>query len=616
MTMKKCIVIGLDGLEPSLVEQMFAAGELPNLWQLSRRGGFSRVRTTYPAQTPVAWSTFATGLNPGAHGIFDFLRRDPANYRPQLALVRYEQKNPFVPPKAVTLRRGRTVWERLTDHGVPSVVLRCPCSYPPEEGGGRVLSGMGVPDVRGGLGTGTFYTSDTTVQPGEGETVVHLDPAGGDVQSAGLPGPFHPRTGEPVRFELTIEADSARREVTMRSAGEPREIVVPEGSWSDWLRVKFKLGMLQSVRGTVRFYLRSVAPTLELYASPVNFDPESPLFPISAPSDYAGELARELGPYHTTGMVEDHAGLSNGRIDEEAFLAQCDDAWRERESMLFYELNRLEEGLLFCLFDTPDRVQHMFWRFREPDHPANNGGARNGFGHVIEEWYRRCDRTVGRVLEAADDETLVIVLSDHGFGTFRRGVHLNTWLYNQGLLALRDGHRPGADGGDLFRHVDWSRTKAYSLGLSGIYLNRQGRERQGIVSDEEAEPLKKAIARELSGIQDGEKQAIAVRSVTPRENVYHGDRTEEAPDLLVNFASGYRSSWGTALGDAPKGQFEDNTRRWAGDHIIDPHLVPGVLLMNRPFRGQDARLLDLAPTILDAFGAETDSAMEGASLLG
>src|SRR5262249_50294527 len=146
------------------------------------------------------------------------------------------------------------------------------------------------------------------------------------------------------------------------------------------------------------------------------------------------------------------------------------------------ELESFDEGLFYCLFDTPDRVQHMFWRYRESDHPANSGAGFQGeYRDVIDDCYRRCDAVIGKIAEFIDDDTLLIVLSDHGFNSFRRGVHLNTWLHDHGFLSLLGGIKPGPDAGDLLRQVDWRKTHAYALGLSGIYLNVQGREEQGIV---------------------------------------------------------------------------------------------------------------------------------------
>ena len=434
--LKKVIVIGLDGLEPTIVERMLDMGQLPNLERLRASGGFSRIATTTPAQTPVAWSTFATGTNPGGHGIFDFIRRDPQTYLPDLSLNRYESQGAFLPPRAVNLRRGTPLWQVLSDAGVGSTILRCPGTYPPDSSCGKMLSGMGVPDLRGGLGTPTFYSTDQDLAPRESEKVVQVRLRVDGVIETYLIGPRHPKDRTDIRFGLTIHPDRDSRRVLIHSAGSPAELEVREGHWSEWLSVRFKVGMFQSIRGMVRFHLNRLEPSFELYASPVNFDPEAPLFPISHPRDYAGRLAAAIGSYYTTGMVEEHTGLNNERIGEEAFLDQCNLAWREREAMMIHELEQFEEGLFFCLFDTPDRVQHLFWRYREPDHPANHGRPPDpALAGVIEDHYRRGDEVVGKALQFADDQTLVIVLSDHGFGSFRRGVNLNTTLYDFGLLA-------------------------------------------------------------------------------------------------------------------------------------------------------------------------------------
>ena len=261
------------------------------------------------------------------------------------------------------------------------------------------------------------------------------------------------------------------------------------------------------MRGMVRFHLIGCEPDLTLYASPINFDPNSPPFPISEPLEFAGELAGRIGLYYTTGMVEDHTGLNNERISEQAYLDQCAIVWNEREAMMLDALESFDRGLFYCLFDTPDRIQHLFWRFGEPDHPANLGMAPDPeFTQVIDDCYRRCDAVVGKALEFSDDETLFIALSDHGFTSFQRGVNLNTWLYDNGFLALKEGIKPGEAAGDLLRQVDWSRTRAYALGLSGIYLNIKGREEQGIVSPDEAETVRSALAQGLTGLVDRQRR--------------------------------------------------------------------------------------------------------------
>lgn len=603
-------------MDPRIVLRLLAAGELPNLALLREQGGFARIATTRPAQTPVAWSTFATGVNPGSHGIFDFIRRNPNTYTPELALNRYEQKNIFLPPKAVNLRRGVPVWDLLGAAGIGSTVLRCPCTYPADSVRGRMLSGMGVPDIRGGLGTSTYYTLDPDAQPRESEHIVRLQMLDENTFSSYLIGPRNPKASGDLRLEITVRVDRPGRRVVIQTGGTPTALEVQQGSWSDWLRVKFKMGLLQSVHGMVRFFLVRCEPELALYASPVNFDPDSPLFPISEPKEYVGDLAQHIGLFYTTGMVEDHAGLNNERISEAAYLDQCEIAWREREAMMLHELSSFQEGLFYCLFDTPDRIQHMFWRFIDAQHPANRGSAPDpDFCYAIDDCYRRCDAIVGKALSYLDENTLFISLSDHGFNGFRRGVNLNTWLFHNGFLALRDGVQPDESAGDMLRHVDWQHTRAYSLGLSGIYLNIQGREKQGIVPVDEAESVKTALAAKLTGLLDQECSAIAIRHVHLREAVYCGPFVEEAPDLLVDFSPGYRVSWSSSLGGFDKNVVQDNVKKWSGDHIVDPDQVPGVLFMNRNFIGQTPKLQDMAPTILAALGVPRGAVMEGESLL-
>ncbi len=607
-------MIGLDGLEPRIVGPMLDAGELPHLARIRARGGHSTVATTSPAQTPVAWSTFATGTNPGGHGIFDFLRRDPATYRPDIALSRHEPAGAFRPPRAVNLRRGEAIWDVLSAAGIESTVIRCPATYPPAPIRGNLLSGMGVPDLRGGFGTATLYSSDPSAEAREGERLVRVEGGSGRPIATALVGPFQPKDRVDATVPIEVDLDPIGRTATIRSAGSPGALAVREGDWSDWLRVEFKVGAFRSTAGIVRFYLARAGPEVELYASPIQFDPLAPAFPIAHPAGYSAEVAGEIGLFHTAGMVEDHGGLNNGRFDEAAFLDQADLAWREREAMLLRSLDRFDRGLLYCLFDTPDRVQHMFWRYRDPGHPLHEDDA--ALARAVEDQYRRSDLMVGHALEVADDRTLVIALSDHGFGPFRRAVHLNAWLHQNDLLALKPGIEAGPEAGDLLGGVDWSRTRAYSLGLGGIYLNLRGREGSGIVDPAEAEGLKSEIARGLAGLVDPASGSAPIRGVPTRERLYSGPFVAEAPDLLVHFESGYRASSGTSMGGVGAEVFEDNRKKWSGDHIVDPGLVPGVLFLDRPCRlDGPPRMEDLAPTILGALGVPKGPAMEGRSLI-
>jgi len=608
------VVIGLDGLDPGITEGMMASGELPHLARLGGRGGYAPVATTMPAQTPVAWSTFAVGANPGAHGIFDFLRRNPATYLPEIGLYRHEHKSRILPPRAVNLRGGVPVWERLSRAGIPSTVLRHPCTYPPAPFKGRLLSGIGVPDLRGGFGTYTYFTSEGAGRAGEGERVVQVDLAGDGRATLHLPGPLQPQGGELVRvLELQLEGASGAARITCPDGG--MELTARKGEWTGWATVTFRQGLLQKVWGLVRFLLLEMEP-LRLFASPVHFDPDHPIFPISHPWDYAPELARTLGGYSTLGLAEEHNGLTNARLDEEAFLAQSLDIMGERRSMMHHELSRFDEGFFYCLFGTPDRIQHMFWRFLEPEHPANrkNGGSHD-LARVIPEYYRKCDDVVGEALEHASEDTLFMVVSDHGFRSFQREFHLNTWLHEQGYLVLKPGVETGGGAGDLLRQVDWSRTRAYALGMAGLFLNVRGREAEGVVAPEDAAALREEIAGRLRGFRDQQRGVEAIRTAFPRERVYAGPYLEEAPDVLVGYAPGYRMASDAAMGGIGRELVTDNTRRWSGDHVVNPSEVPGVLFMNAPFHEAGPSLIDLAPTILKALGAPADEDLEGVSLL-
>ena len=613
----KVIVIGLDGLEPGIVETMLARGELPNLAKIRQAGSYQRVKTTYPAQTPVAWSTFATGVNPGGHGIFDFITRDPQTYQPDAALSQFERpKSLWAPPRVVNQRQGTPLWELLTRAGIPSTVLRCPCTFPPDRLHGRMLAGVGVPDLRGSQSKGTFYTQDSTIQPLENEQVVRL-PIGGEFKT-GIIGPRNTSKSpsSDALCDIRVRLDKPGRKLVVETGATPAKIEVGEKNWSEWVRFKFKLTALQSVHGIARLYVRQLEPFVEFYVSAVNFDPAAPLFPVSSPPDYAKELCGEIGMFSTLGMAEDHNGLNNGRLDESAYLELCHLVLAEREKIARFELDRFSEGFFFMLYDTPDRVQHMMWRFRDPKHPGFEDDRAREFATRIEEHYQRCDSLLTRVLEKADESTLLVVLSDHGFGAFRRAFDTNTWLWQNDLLALKDNRKPGEDMREGFSEVDWSRTYAYAVGLGGIYLNLKGREGAGIVPEgTEADRVRRAIQVGLGEFPDRGTQQPAVRSVVRREEIYSGPFTQNAPDLLVNFYPGFRVSWRTAVGGFSNELIEDNMRRWSGDHIVDPEAVPGVLFINRATRSQPAHMLDLAPTILNYLGVAAPSSMEGRSLL-
>jgi len=604
----RVIILAFDGMSPTIVEPMMAAGALPAFRKLRDMGCYRRLGTTNPPQSPVAWASFATGRNPGSHGVFDFIRRTPGSYIPEIVTTRFVKGSP------VKVRSGKAFWEYCAEAGIPAVVLACPVTFPPDDKCTRMLSGMGVPDLLGTQGTFSFFTTEAREAAGDvGGRVFVLPP--GDSFAAALPGPLRQGlTGKPTPLSVPFHIQLRREERRCVIQIDGTEVSVAEGAWSGWVHVRFLVGPLRSMHGLVRFHLVSTAPVFRLFATPVCTDPAKPWFPVSQPRSYVRELAAELGSFSTRGMPYETWGLNEGRISDDAFLAEARDLLGERIRIYSRELNRCRKGLLFCYFDYPDIIQHMFWRFSEP----GAAGTAPAPGEVIRDAYKRMDEIVALTLKELKPEDTLIVLSDHGFTSFQRSLNLNTWLRANGYLALTD---PGAPaGGPLFQDVDWSRTRAYALGFGGIYLNLRGREPEGIVSPgPEAQELKREIAAKLDTWMDLDRREKPVHRVYLREDIFHGGRTAEAPDLEVGTSESYGVSWQTALGEVPAGEIEDNARKWSGTHLVDPELVPGVLFCSRTMAETSPTLYSLFPTVLELFGirkrSEGEDAGEGVPLL-
>ena len=522
-------------------------------------------------------------------------------------------------PKPASLRVGKrqypAFWEALSEAGVPTTVVRWPITFPAEDVHGRVLSGLGAPDLRGGLGSYTFYSTREPAKGEEGREKVIVVQLRGGVASTFIPGPdVAGLTGSSqsrVPLAIRVHRDAGR--VTLTVGGQSKELAV--GEWSGFLRLRFKTGALSHVAGTAAFHLTAVTPHLQLYLSPVQVDPSDPAHLICSPSGYAAQLADAIGPFHTLGMPEDTKAVTEGRIDLDAFLHLCDRINGERERMLAHELGRFEDGLLALVADTTDRLQHMFWVTRDPRHPRHDAALAAKYRHVIPDTYRYADRLVGHVLDRADGATRVLVVSDHGFGPYRRSVHLNSWLADRGLLFRRDGPED-PEGGALFRGVLWEQTSAYAFGFGGIYVNLAGREGKGVIGPGvEQRTVCEQIASSLRDLRDPATGERPVRRVYFRDELYHGPLAPEGPDLVVGLKPGYRVSWQTALGGAPQGLFGDNRQLWSGDHIVDPHYVPGALFASFPLRAPSYRQTDVAPTALQAFGLPKSPIMAGRALL-
>jgi predicted AlkP superfamily phosphohydrolase/phosphomutase len=335
--------------------------------------------------------------------------------------------------------------------------------------------------------------------------------------------------------------------------------------------------------------------------------------PISHPSVYSTYLACRQGPFATLGLAEDTASLSEGILSEDAFLDEAYQIHEEREKMFFDAIDRVRRGLVVCVFDGPDRIQHMFWRFIDKLHPALEK-RDNTHPETIRDMYISMDGLVGKTLERIDDETALFVMSDHGFKPFRRGVDLNRWLLENSYLSLKEGATSSAS--VYLADVDWQKTRAYAIGLAGIFINEQGREAEGTVAPgQQKEQLIAELVDKLTGLRDEQQQETAIHEAVARDSVYKGPYVENAPDIIIGYNVGYRVSWQSAVGKTGEDVFADNTKAWSGDHCIHPDLVPGVLFSNWDLNGNDAQIIDLAPTVLDLLGLDTPSYMDGKSLL-
>jgi predicted AlkP superfamily phosphohydrolase/phosphomutase len=614
-TGRRVIVLGFDGMDYELTREMMDRGRLPNLARLAGRGSFNPLGTSTPPQSPVAWSTFITGVDPGRHGIFDFIHRDAKTLEPYLSTTKTESGGrsikigryqfPLEGGKVELLRRGQAFWEALADRGVGTTVIRMPANFPPSGKATRELSGMGTPDLLGGYGIFSFFTSEPFAFGGRtlsGGVVVPVDIEDGVVRTS-IEGPDNPFLVEAqkARAEFTAYVDSTKHYVKIVAGDEERLLKV--GEWSDWVPVVLPLAAYQKLHAEVRFYLKQLDPYFELYASPLNIDPLDAALPISTPVKYAAELAGATGRFYTQGMPEDTKSLKTGVFTRDEFLAQAKIAGDENIRQFRYVLDRFEDGLLFYYFGNGDQVSHMLWRTMDPEHPAYDPVKDPPYKHVIEDLYVGFDRIVGDSAARLGPEDLLVVMSDHGFTSWRRSFNLNSWLRDRGYLTVRNPNLKEDPGN--FDNVDWSRTRAYALGLNGLYINVKGRERSGIVEPSDRVALANEIAAKLAAVVDPATEQPAVAKVFRREDVYQLAGTEDiAPDLIVGYTKGTRTSDESALGGLPKDVLVDNTDQWNGDHCMDPAAVPGILFTSRALKKPAANLQNLAAAIVAEFGVD------------
>jgi predicted AlkP superfamily phosphohydrolase/phosphomutase len=654
---QKLVILGFDGMDPALVSRWIKEGQLPNMAKLVSQGGLYPLGTTHSPESPTAWASFATGVNPGKHNIYDFLVRDTNTYLPDLGMVRREPPRfllhyfPIAKPRVLSIRGGTSFWVTAGRGGVRTSILTVPVTFPPEDvPNGELLAGLPLPDIRGTMGTFYYFATDLSRYE-EGNTefggILKRLVMENDEARTELVGPPNPlvrqqvqeirakgghlsdqdrtqlaelQANEDVRLPVTIAWNRSAKTATVAIDGQT--ISLEPGKMSRWVDLDFRINFLVRVHGMVQLLLMKADTELQLYISPVNWKPDNPPVPMSAPASFSGDLFKQLGYFRTLGWAEATWPLNEGRMDEQTFMDDLYKAFDDRAQVILSRLAAHNWDVLVGVIESTDRVQHMMWRLMDEKHPMYDAALAAKYGDSILRVYRRADRFVGDVMERVEPGTQILIVSDHGFHSWRKAVNLNTWLVQQGYMVLQ-GQEPGEKklddlfgGGQFWENVDWSRTRAYAMGLGQIYFNLRGRESKGIVSPgAEATALADEMRTRLLALTDPDDGAHIVRAVYKRDDVYSGAFLENASELQVGMEDGYRVSWQTALGGAPQGIVYPNMKKWSGDHGgYDFAITSGVLVSSRRISVTSPSILDIAPTVLKYFGLEIPKDIDGKPL--
>ena len=713
---KKVIILGFDGAAPTLIEKWMDEGLLPNLAKLRSMGTYSRITTANPPQTPVSWAEFGTGMNPGKTGLFDFLRRNPQTYEPELALVKegktdfvFGDKNPlaaaagafavggiaglvvkslynvirrrenpdnllktfdpkvlaavagiglvaagagheltrkFIPkymPTATNSVQGQTFWQFLDERDIPTLSFRVPARFPADRlRHGRAVAGLGVPDVHGTMGIFTYYTTEMTPPQASGDTemggkvvTLYFKPTTDEAKTV-IFGPknklfpvIDPRTKEEIAKNTTIELKLKLNSDSLSLATPDWAISLKPGQWSKPMTFSFKFNDLFSLEGYAKFYLLELRPEVKLYLQPISFHPKTLVVArgpmrISTPQSFIGDLYDQYGPFKTLGWASDTWALNELCIPEEVFLEDLYEFVGQYRQMMNAFLAS-DEPLYVHVYSFTDRVAHMFWHHIDEKHPLYDPQKAAKYGKVIQECYQYMDSIVGDVLKTLDDSKWLFVLSDHGFHSFRYAFNYNTWLAQNGFIASKLAKGQGSKMmklDDLFGHgqywenVDWSKTKAYTLGLGGIYINVAGREKHGVVKPDEYDDVRNAVIKGLESYVDPATGQKPVFKVYKREEAYKGYDPKEMPDLRAANNEGYRCSWQSCLGGFPPDLVNTNARKWSGDHCtFEPSITKGIFFCNHQIPGKDPNLLDFFPTVVSLFGYRAPAEVDGKDLL-
>jgi len=690
---EKVVVIGFDGADHGIVTEMMAEGALPNLSRLAEMGSFAPLLPTNPPQTPVSWSTFATGINPGRTGIYDFIRREPGTYTPDFALrgettktvllgrqnrvvmpivafgvvallvfllmriwwqrgavvaalllgagsavVSWAVFAKWIPeniPAAYTVRQGTPIWDILGQHGKTAEVIRLPVTFPAEPLAGKMISGLAVPDIRGTVGKPSLYTNDPEWVVADNQFSIEIKRFEGE-------GPYETEIlGPPNKLFYDEEAAETARQ-SGKTYAHPRDFHLPitlrvDGdavvatiagtehrftvrTWSDWITFRYPVNPLVTLKGAGRFYLDHLRDgRFKLYLTPIHLHPGNPL-PLSHPPSLAKKVW-DQEPYKTMGWALDTWSIGNDLMDEEHFLEDVRLTVDRYETMMTDFLSNSESDLYIQVFSFTDRVGHVLWRFWDAEHPLYDPVLAARYREAIRDSYRRMDDLVGKAMALVDlEKTLFLVCSDHGFSSWRHQFNYNTWLVKNGYMSLKRnvlGEEMKLD--DLenkftpLDFVDWENTKAYAMALGQIFINLEGREKEGSVAPSEYEAVRQQLRADLLAFVDEHTGANPIREVYFRDQIYTDFDPATTPDLRAATAVNYRVSWDTTLGGMPEALTEPNLRNWSGDHCSnDPRDVPGILFSSVPITREGQPYIgDLCPSILSVLGIEHGIRMDG-----
>jgi predicted AlkP superfamily phosphohydrolase/phosphomutase len=559
----RTIMVGFDSFDPGVFESLKEAGRMPNLARLVEQGGYSPLEVCSPPQTEVSWTSIATGVDPGSHGLFDFVHRDPQTYIPYVSLLPTKQTvvgEQFLPPYTT-----KTLFHEAAEMGYPATALWWPALFPARPDiPVATIPGLGTPDIRGQLGVGTYVTTDPREM--KKTKVIRLDSSGKGRFEASLEGP-QIKTKDGMRpAMLPLRLDVVDEGSATLTIGD-QKLQLRLGIWSPVFEVKFKAGFAFTVHAVTQVILTEIKDRTSLYFVPLQIHPLHALWHYATPPGMVKEAWKVSGGYLTLGWPQDTNALEDGCINDEQFISLCESIFNSRKRVFFNRMDGFQEGVLAGIFDCLDRVQHMFTRSN---------------AEVVHDWYERLDGFVGEVQrhiqELGIQEHRLLILSDHGFKTFEHKVHLNHWLTGNGYMTM-NGHSETPD----LKDVRWEDTRAYALGLNSLYLNVANREGRGTVTPEQIEPLLEELKVRLLAWKTEDGRQILSRVLLKHE-AFTGPYARLGPDLVMGYAPGFRASSETGLGTSAAISLEPNHDHWGADHCIDSTKVPGVLFANRDLR--------------------------------